>query len=213
MSDESRDEREFKRKISEHRDKESRTRKERREYLLANGHVAERGMFQPTVNEPHLEEARLKHCIPDICFTAAAMFDRVLAFQIPLHFEETFLQGGIVIAPQSFIEAVEKSTPRAILISAGLEARDHLRAHGMKLGDTIHLVKNFCWKYDCGNLGTHHFDLLVMRSADIVACEETQQRLNRRDLVVTFDAKENQHHYGDENGPLIGPDPHLFEHE
>lgn len=196
--------------IEQVRDRMNATDKAKRQFLMEHRHISPRGELAATRGNEWLDSQRLKHFIPDICFRAQAAYDRILAFNIPLHLEETVLKDGLIIAPESFSEAV-RSAPRAIVLSAGLEAMDHLRAHGMRLGDTIHIVRNFSWALDVGNCGVYHFGLLVMRSGDVVAAEQTRERLDSGELSITF--KDGEHgyvHNGEEQGRAM---PTLSQHE
>lgn len=144
-------------------------------------HMSPRGAL------PHvtglLDERRLEYGIPDEAFNQEAVFDRVFLWQIPRVFSQT-AENSSIILPETARQRREESTPRGIILTAGLKALDNLRSNGMDLGHVVSFIRLSPWRLPVLEISGIEFTVMVLRDGDIIASEELVQ-LRRRGAVVT----------------------------
>jgi len=120
---------------------------------------------------PLLEQRRLEHGIPDSAMAIRAVFDRIYVFQVPDEVEKSLAAGRIIMTDVK--KAIElQSTPRGIIVSAGLNALDVMWSHGIDVGSIVRLQRlaPFHMRYDVIDMKEQY--LLVMRIGDITGCED-----------------------------------------
>lgn len=134
-----------------------------------------------------LDARRLEYGITDPAFSAQAAYDRVLAVQLSQFEGETFGADSKIVMPDTVKEKELESTPRGLIISAGLRALDDLRSNGMDVGHIVHFVRFSPWRirYDIVS-GVQCF-LMVLRSGDILASEDTAAQLKAGTLRLMTD--------------------------
>jgi hypothetical protein len=133
------------------------------------------------LQDPRLEEARLKYGIPDSVFGIDALFDRILVWQLPRVFGD-LIEGTLLIKPESARQREEESTPRGVVVSAGLKALDNLRSNGVELGDVVNFIRLSPWKLTLQEIAGVEINVLILRDGDLISSEELPRR-RRRGLV------------------------------
>jgi hypothetical protein len=119
-----------------------------------------------------LSEAVEKYGIPPWPYEAA--FDRVVVFSVPevSAARDTYIDGGLIAKPESRRSYDQDVSPRGIIVSAGLVARDELRAHGMDLGHMVWVARLSPWRHQVDrDSNGKAIEFLFLRTADIVGSE------------------------------------------
>lgn len=134
-----------------------------------------------------LDARRIEYGITDKAFMAQAAYDRILAIQLSQMEGDTFGEGSAIVMPDTVRQKELESAPRGLIISAGLRALDDIRSNGMDLGHIIHFVRFSPWRirYDIIS-GQQHW-LMVLRSGDIIASEDTASSLRSGKLKLMPD--------------------------
>lgn len=140
---------------------------------------------------PLLEQRRLEYQIPDEAFGRAALFDKVMLFQIPMWEQETYGDTSILM-PETGRERIEESAPRAVIVSAGLKALDVLHSHGSGLGHRVQFQHLSPWRAPFMMIAGHELYLLPMRVGDLIDDEDTAAALRSGELELVYD---NGHRY------------------
>ncbi len=110
----------------------------------------------------------------------APIFDNVFVYRFPSNEDNTKTASGLHI-PDIAREEVEPKS-HGLLLAAGLEARDHLRTHGVLVGDIIHLGRFAGWERlaESEKSGKGRKKLLQLRVQDVLGSEDLDERLNGR---------------------------------
>lgn len=154
---------------------------------------------------PLLDARRIECGIPDSAFKMAAMFDRVMLYQIDPGDGEHYGDTGIVMPEVGKVREKEEA-PHGIIVSAGLGALDILRSHGSGLGHHVMFVRSSPWRVPFERIGGHAFYLIPLRTGDLIADFDTGAALARGELTVGL--PDLHHAYlrnGVEQGPAIQP--------
>lgn len=153
-----------------------------------------------------LEQRRLYYGLPDGFFKQQAAFDRVLVYQLPRFEGETYGDTSIVM-PETVKDKLQKSTPRGVIVSAGLRALDTLRSNGMDLGHVVSFVHLAPWRIETDMIAGVTFYLMVMYSGDIVASEDTARLLSIGQLSIKQNVNNGlmEHVVADEKGTEVRP--------
>lgn len=79
-----------------------------------------------------------------------ATYARILVYRIPdkAAARETFVEGGMLVKPETTQSNDEFRSPRGVIVSAGLQAMDVLRGHGMQLGELIWMSSYTPWRFE-----------------------------------------------------------------
>lgn len=133
-----------------------------------------------------LSAAIKEHKIPKWPYEAA--FDRMIVFSIPEDkaSRDTYAPDGVIVKPETIKDREENETPRGVIVSAGLGARDVLRSHGMGLGHMVWVARLSPWRHvversaDGGEV-----TFLFLRVGDIVGSENVQDFMKRGLAKVT----------------------------
>lgn len=150
------------------------------QYISAPGKLD----LPPEILPPALERRRIEHYIPDQAWDIQPAVDVVHVWQIGRP-RETASDGGMIVLTEQARDASRYESPRGIIVTAGLLALDHLRSHGMDLGDIAYLLRMSPYRLPMDLIG--HRDqggLLVLHSGDIKGSEDTMQRIRRGELRV-----------------------------
>lgn len=124
------------------------------------------------MGNPLLEEAIKRYGIPRCPYEPA--FDRVVVYSVPEERAErdTFIEGGKLFKPETRKDYERNSTPRGVLVAAGLGARDVLRSHGMGLGHVVWVARFSPWRHVVDvNDKAREEEFLFLRVGDIVGSE------------------------------------------
>lgn len=144
---------------------------------------------------PILEERRLRYGIPDEAFRIQAAFKRIYVKQIEEWDGETYGPESRIIKTQITQQRGRESTPRGIIVSAGLEALDSLISHGMDVGDVVWIVQLAMFRLPVLEIDGKDEHVLVLQVGDVTGAEDTMARLRSGELSMKYDAEAGQHYY------------------
>lgn len=136
----------------------------------------------PLLN-PKLQERIEKYEIPKPPY--ATTFDRILVFQINTTEEETF-RGSSIIKADVTKDRDRKVSPRGVLISAGLKAREHLQSHGYRIGDIVWFAKHSYFGHEVDTGGGRHKWFTTLRSSELCGSEDLAERIRAGEDSVVF---------------------------
>lgn len=155
------------------------------------------------MSNPLLEEAIARYGIPRCPYEAS--FDRVVVYSVPEEKaqRDTFVEGGIITKPQAFQEYEKQSTPRGVLVSAGLGARDVLRSHHMGLGHMVWVARLSPWRHviDIDKDGREK-TFLFLRVGDLVGSETLAGWVAAGKVKIQTE-RDGTHHYVSEHDELL----------
>ena len=154
---------------------------------------------------PLLDARRLEYAIPNGAFHIQAAFDVCLVHQVDRNQSDTFVLGGKILKSQNDKRREAESTPRGVLVSAGLQALDCLRSNGIELGHIVTLIRQAPWRMPIDNVGGHEKHLLILRTGDITGSEDLSGALARGECRVEWDAENARHIYVDPRGQRWDP--------
>jgi hypothetical protein len=122
---------------------------------------------------PLLEARRLELGLIDELFGQSAVYQRVLIWQLP----PTELSGGTIgnsglYVPAKTLSREKEEAPRAIVISAGTDALDILRSHGMDLGHIVTICREAVYGIRVAYVGGRQHRLTIIDVGDICASED-----------------------------------------
>lgn len=132
-----------------------------------------------------------------------AVYDRIVVFSVPEDkaSRDTFTAGGLITKPDSTKDKEEAESPRGILVSAGLGARDVLVGHGIGLGHMLWVARLAPWRHVVDRTEKGPVEFLFMRVGDIVGSETLLGYI--KDGSVKIDVGTNEEHqYRYLNGDL-----------
>ena len=133
-----------------------------------------------------LDERRIEYNIPDSAFNWAAVFDRVLGYQLDVFDGHKINDKSEIYIPQYVMERNRKLTPKVLILNAGLKARDEMKSHGIEVGDVCMLCRMaiFSAVYDFVDNIPQVF--LQLRSGDLSAGKDTARRVRSGELRVEY---------------------------
>ena len=147
------------------------------------------------MSNPLLEEAIEQFHIPP--WPYEAVFDRVIVFSVPERkaTRNTYAEDGAILMPTSRKDKEENESPRAVLVSAGLGARDVLRSHGMGLGHVVWIARLSPWRHEVDrDKGGKPIQFMFLRVGDIVGSETLLDALRSGSATVDL-AEDGAHRY------------------
>lgn len=153
-----------------------------------------------------LNERRHEYLIPDEAFEYAAMFDRVLLWQVSRHEDET--KGGLIIMSDTTKEYERQTACLGIVVAAGLRALDELRSHGADLGHLVAHARNVIFRLPFATIGGKDCHLVVLTAGDVIAsCDLALMRKEKKVRVIEKALEDGsiEHLHCDENGKLWNP--------
>ena len=86
--------------------------------------------------------------------------------------------------PDTARQRNEESTPRGVIVSAGLRARDNLASNGMDIGHVVNFIRLSPFRLPYLSISGVEMCLLVMRDGDIVSSEDVPAMKLRGELKV-----------------------------
>jgi hypothetical protein len=154
-----------------------------------------------------LDEKRIQWGIPDEAFThSQACFNKVLVWQTPLNTDATY-EGTLILKPDSVQKRDRMEAPRGVIVSAGLQALDALRSHGVDLGHTVGFCRVAPFRKHFATIGGVQLSLIILHASEIIDSEDLNKAIRER--RVRFRAEEHEgvmtHYYIDENGKRWHP--------
>lgn len=157
-----------------------------------------------------LNAAIKEHQIPRWPYEAS--FDRIVVFSVPEDkaSRDTYVPDGVIVKPETVKDREENETPRGIIVSAGLGARDVLLSHGMGLGHMVWVARLSPWRHVVERRADgSEVTFLFLRAGDIVG-SETLQDFIKRGLVKVTTAADGRHVFEYEDGAAPRFDPPDF---
>lgn len=153
-----------------------------------------------------LEEKRVKYGIPDSAWKSQAVFNKILVWQLPIDEAATY-GGGLIVKTDERKARERNEAPRGIIVSAGLQALDELRSHGVDLGHTVHFTHTAPFRKRLPAIAGKEPSLVILHSGDIFDSEELAETLKaRRARIVARDVDGvTEHFYCDETGKAWTP--------
>lgn len=148
-----------------------------------------------------LDEAVERYAIPRWPYQAA--FDRVIVFSVPEEraTRETYVEGGLIAKPRNVDEYEKVSSPRGVLVSAGVGAHDVLRSHFMGLGHMLWVARLAPWRHEVErDKNGLPIEFLFLRVGDIVGSENLKQWLAEGRVSIRADADGVHHYHTEEDG-------------
>lgn len=121
------------------------------------------------------QEVLDKHGIRKLPYFPA--FDRVLVFQLADAVSDKVGEGSLLYKPPGTKARQEKEECRGVLLAAGAAAMDHLRAHGMEVGDVVWFSRLAIWRHVAGTVDGKDIEMMFLRSADLAGSEGHLQRV------------------------------------
>lgn len=148
---------------------------------------------------PLLDHRRQQYGIIDDAFAYGGQcaYDRLLVWLIPQWEGATYGRTKILM-PDATREAEGQTAPRAVVVSAGMLALDHLRSNGMDLGHIITFANQGHWRLRVGDVGGKLQYLVILNSGDVVSSEDTYRLIRSGVLKVSCRRLEGgapAHHY------------------
>ena len=163
-----------------------------------------KGFFKQ--NPPLLEDKRHEFAIPNGCWNMQMVFDRILVYQIPMEEGDGTAGTSILLPEQSATRAANEAN-RGVIVNAGAEALDGLKANGIDLGHTIYFLRNSPWHSQVDALGGHFFHAIILQTGDIIGSEELAAAMTTGEAKVECKETESddgviyrEHHYTGKDG-------------
>ena len=118
----------------------------------------------------------------------------------------TYGDTGLYIPENSKAGKLEQS-PRGVVISAGLEALNHLRSNGIDIGHTVQMMKWTPQRIIVDIVKGHEIAMHVIRDGDVTGSEELTEALLKGECKVELKTFKDQfgqdvekHFFIDKNG-------------
>jgi len=148
---------------------------------------------------PLLEKRRLSIPLIDQLFTIEAVYDKVMVYQLDAvdMLEGKAGKGSKIWAPERTSEREHAEAPRAVIISAGTDALDNLRSHGMDLGHIIIMQREAPYGIRVATVGGKKRVLMILSAGDICASEDLSFEMDAGRCEAYYDTEEDTHKYRD----------------
>lgn len=155
---------------------------------------------------PLLDAKRVKYGIPDSAWSAQAVFNKVLVWQVPIEESKTH-GGGMIHKTEAEIRKELTEAPRGVIVSAGLQALDQLRSHGVDIGHTVFFTHLAPFRKRLPMILGKSASLVILHAGDIFDSEELAQNLKARKCRTIVREIDGQlaHFYCDEDGRTWNP--------
>ncbi len=153
-----------------------------------------------------LDEKRIKYGIPATAWKSQAVFNKILVWQLPIDESATY-GGGLIVKTDERKARERNEAPRGVIVSAGLQALDELRSHGVDIGHTVHFTHTAPFRKRLPAIAGKEPSLVILHSGDIFDSEELAETLKaRRARIIARDVEGvTQHFYCDETGKAWTP--------
>lgn len=155
---------------------------------------------------PLLEAKRIKHAIPDSAWDAAAVFNKICVWQIAVDSSDTY-GGGLIAKTEVQKKRELTDAPRGVIVSAGLQALDELRSHGVDIGHTVFFTHLAPFRKRLPPIAGREPSLVILHAGDVFCSEELAQSLKSRKARIISREVDGavSHVYCDENGKTWTP--------
>ena len=153
-----------------------------------------------------LLEKRVKEfSIPE--WPGQAVYDRIIVYKLPEEKadRETFQKGGVIVKPEHVRSAERASSPRGIIVSAGLGAMDIMRGHGIDLGHVVWLARFAAWRHVVERTEKGDIEFWFMRVGDIVNSEDLLASLQKKKVKIELRDGKHQLTIDDDLIPRFEP--------
>ncbi len=139
-----------------------------------------------TVDFPHIPphlEARMKEYGIELP-SFAPVFDRVFVYPLDRADQPDATAGGIIL-PE--VTKARLGAQRGVLVAAGPKAVEQLYSHGVVLGDIVISARLSPWERSYASSAGNVHRVLVLRSEDIVGCEDLLRAYSSGELRLVMD--------------------------
>lgn len=155
---------------------------------------------------PLLDAKRVKHGIPDSAWKSQAVFNKVLVWQVPVD-ESKAYGSGVILKTDQAIKREMSEAPRGVIVSAGLQALDELRSHGVDLGHTVFFTHLAPFRKRLPMIDGKESSLVILHAGDIFDSEELAMNLKARVVRIIAREVDGQvsHVFCDEKGKVWNP--------
>ena len=150
------------------------------------------------------KETLEKHGIRKLPYFPA--FDRVLVYQLADAVSDKAGEGSLIYKPESLKARQEREECRGLLLAAGAAAMDHLKSHGIEVGDVVWFSRLAIWRHVADTINGKDVEMMFLRSADLAGSEEHLQRV--LDGRAVMHETEGQHSWtvsGETRRPVTPP--------
>jgi hypothetical protein len=155
---------------------------------------------------PLLDAKRIKHGIPDSAWRSQAVFNKILVWQLPIDESDTY-GGGLIQKTETQKKRELSEAPRGVIVSAGLQALDELRSHGVDVGHTVFFTHLAPFRKRLPTIAGREPVLVILHAGDIFDSEELADNLKAR-VVRTLTREVDgviQHFHCDATGKAWNP--------
>lgn len=144
---------------------------------------------------PLLEARRLSIGLIDELFAVEAVYSRLLLYQL---FAKDMLEGKVgtgsrIHAPEYVVDQEHREAPRMIIISAGTDALDYLRSHGMDVGHIVTIAREAPYGIRVAFVGGKKRSLMIVEAGDVCASEDLSFEMRAGRCESFYDTEENTH--------------------
>jgi hypothetical protein len=153
-----------------------------------------------------LDDKRCKYGIPASAWDAQTVFNKIYVWQIKVDDSETY-GGGLILKTEEARARELNEAPRGVIVSAGLQALDELRSHGVDIGHTISFAHSAPFRKRLPRIDGKQPSLIILHAGDVIDSEELAQNLKKRVCrVITREVDGAiEHYFCDENGKTWNP--------
>jgi hypothetical protein len=129
-----------------------------------------------------------------------AAYDRIVVFSLPEDnaARDTYAKDGVIVKPESVRTYEQNQTPRGVIVSAGLGARDVLASHGIGLGHVVWVARLSPWRHEIDrDANGRMIEFLFLRVGDVVGSETLQGFIKEGAASVVREEGEHRVKFGD----------------
>lgn len=185
-----------------------RIRKERELEMKMRAHFALPGSLGlPAL----LDDKRCKYGIPDSAWDDQPVFNKIFVWQLPIDEAGTY-GGGLIVKTEERKARERSEAPRGVIVSAGLQALDELRSHGVDVGHTVFFTHLAPFRKRLPPIDGKEPALVILHAGDIICSAELAQGLKKRECrIVAREVEDDdgnvsvEHFYCDSKGKTWNP--------
>lgn len=142
---------------------------------------------------PLLEQRRWEIGMIDQLFSQAAVYERLLLYQITTkEFEGGTAGTSGIIVPDATLSRDLKEAPRAVVVSAGLNALDYLHSHGMGVGCIVTICREAPYGIRVAVVGGKYYSLIIVDAGDVCASEDLADEMREGRARIVEDVGEHK---------------------
>jgi hypothetical protein len=139
-----------------------------------------------------------------------AVYDRIIVFRVPDQSadRDTFVKGGLLVKPDDKKEQLKFRSPRGVVVSAGLKARDILESNGIGLGHLIWMASHSPFRFEVDVTEQGSVEFFFMNAGDIILSEDLlEQRVKG---LVSIEKRDGMNQLSIDGDALPRFDPPTF---